>query len=275
MLKKINAICYLILSIWTLIIIYPLIQLVICAFTGKLTIVPDILSFSLKNFLDVIDHIGYSYVNSLITATAAVLINLPICTLAGYAFSRFKFRGKMPVFYSLMITQSMPIIGGIIALFAFFKGMGLTNTLIPLIVLGAATMLPLNVWLTTNYFNSIPRELEDAALIDGCTPLQIYLKIILPLSTPVVIVTSIFTFFITWNEFILAVIFLTKKSVLTYPVALMSVGAATYAGGRGTYHWGFLSAGALLGFLPVIIVYLLCKKYLIAGLTSGGVKGIA
>jgi multiple sugar transport system permease protein len=155
-----------------------------------------------------------------------------------------------------------------VPLFILFKWYGLINTLFALSLIGATTSLPLNTWFAIQYFNTIPKELEESAMIDGCNRIQLLLKIFLPLAAPALISMSIITFLATWNEFILAVIFLNKAEIFTFTVALVTYGTIY----QGAVDFGFISAGIIIGLLPVLLIFTILHKYLITGLTRGAIK---
>lgn len=259
--------------LWTLFTIIPLFTLVVCSLTGSFNI-SNIggLKVSFDRFVTVIQESGYSYVNSLIAAIAAIAINLVVCPLAGYAFSRYNFRGKSWFSYLIWITYALPLISGFIGIFIMFKTLDMLNNLFSLAVEYAATCIAVNTWLAIGYFDSIPRALEEAAFLDGCSRLRVLFSIMIPLSTPVLVSMATYTFFMSWNEFILASILISSKSSFTFPVALMYQSTAGISHGGGLVY-GIVAAGSVIGILPVVIMSLFFRKYLVVGLTRGAVKG--
>jgi len=272
-LNRISIITHIILLAWTVFTIFPIFPLILAAFTGKLFFLNLTLSdFSLDFFEKVIAVMGNAYFNSLITAVGAVAINIPSCALAGFAFARFKFRGKMQLYSTLMIIQSVPIVSGIIGILFLFKSYGLVNNLAPLAIMGAVSTIPINTWFAHDYFRRLPKDLEESAEVDGASKAQAFSKITLPLATPLLVTMGLMTFISTWNEFILANILITRKSLFTYPIALLAFGTEATTSPVGTYHWGYLAAGSLLGLLPILAASIFLRKFLIEGLTRGALK---
>ncbi|MEM1515839.1 MAG: carbohydrate ABC transporter permease [Candidatus Bathyarchaeia archaeon] len=265
-----DIVTYVLLFIWTAFTVFPFIQLTLTAFTGRTFITslrPEY--FTLSNFDEVIRFAGYSYVNSLITALGAMIINVPISSLAAYAFSRFNFYGKKLLQNFLFVVFATPLVTAFIPLFILFRSLRLINTLMCLILIGATTPIPLNVWFAQRYFDTIPRELEEAAMIDGCSAFRSFIKITLPLATPALVTMSLISFLITWNEFLLAVILISSPRNFTFTAALTGLGATYYGG----FRYGILAAGSLLGLIPLIIFFALFRKMLVRGLTQGAIKG--
>jgi len=272
-LNKISILIQIILLAWTVFTIFPLFPLIFAAFTGKLfflNLTPS--DFRLDFFEKIVAMMGNAYFNSLIIAIGAVAINIPSCSLAGFAFARFKFKGKLQLYNTLMVIQSVPIISGVIGLFFLFKSYGLLNNLVSLAIMGAVQSIPINTWFAHDYFRQLPKDLEEAAEVDGASKIQAFLKITLPLAAPLLVTMGLITFIITWNEFILANIFITRKSLFTYPIALLAFGTEATTSPVGTYHWGYLAAGSLLGLLPILIASIFLRKFLIEGLTRGALK---
>ena len=252
------------------IILFPFFPLMLASFTGRFFLSGvNWHSFSLDRYFHTIKLMGYSYINSAIASIGAVALNLPSCTLAAYAFSRLRFRYKSSLQHLVIGVYAVPLVAGFVPLFIIFRWYGLINTLYALSLLGATISLPLNTWFAIRYFNTIPRELEESAMIDGCDRMQLLLKIILPLASPALVAMSIITFLTTWNEFMLAVIFLNKAENFTFTVALVTYGQ----GYQGTFEWGIISSGIIIGLFPVLLIYMLLHKYLITGLTGGVIKG--
>ena len=159
---------------------------------------------------------------------------------------------------------------GIIILVPYFmvmKSLGLLNSHLGLIMAYSVTALPLCVWMLKGFFDTVPRELEEAAMLDGCNRFEIFAKIVLPLSLPAIAVTALFSFLAAWNEFLLALTFNTSNDMYTLPVGLASMISST------GQSWGDFAAASLLVSLPVVILFILFQKFLIEGLSAGGVKG--
>lgn len=228
-------------------------------------------TFSLERYFVAIQGSGYAYINSLLVAGAAIGINLVVCSLAGYALARFRFFGRSFFMYFIWLTYAMPLISAFVGIFLLFKFLNLLNNLFALALVCAAMSTPVNTWMAIGYFNTIPKEIEEAALVDGCNVLQIIFQITLPLSAPVLISMATYTFFMSWNEFIIASILITRKELFTYPLALLYVSTSQIAYGGGIVY-SIVAAGSVIGTLPVIVIVLFFRKYLVLGFAGGGYK---
>ncbi|MBA45505.1 MAG: hypothetical protein CMB31_02825 [Euryarchaeota archaeon] len=205
--------------------------------------------------------------NSIIVSVGTTLLGLALAIPAGYAFSRFKFRGRDFAMFSFLLVQMFPGVIILVPYFLVMKALGLLNTSIGLILAYSVTALPLCVWMLKGFFDTVPKELEEAALVDGCNQNQVFWRIILPLSLPAVAVTALFSFLAAWNEFLLALTFNTSEEMYTLPVGLASLISST---GQA---WGDFAAASLLVSLPVVVLFIAFQRFLIEGLSAGGVKG--
>lgn len=205
--------------------------------------------------------------NSLIVSIGTTIAGLALAVPAAYAFSRFKFSGRDPAMFSFLLVQMFPGIIILVPYFMVMKSLGLLNSHLGLIMAYSVTALPLCVWMLKGFFDTVPRELEEAAMLDGCNRFEIFAKIILPLSLPAIAVTALFSFLAAWNEFLLALTFNTSNDMYTLPVGLASMISST------GQSWGDFAAASLLVSLPVVILFILFQKFLIEGLSAGGVKG--
>jgi arabinogalactan oligomer/maltooligosaccharide transport system permease protein len=210
----------------------------------------------------------YTWVkNSLIVSIGTTILGLSIAIPAGYGFSRYQFYGKSMIMFSFILVQMFPGVIIIVPYFILMKTLGLLNTSAGLILAYSVTALPLCVWMLKGYFDTIPRELEEAARIDGCSQFQVFWKIIIPLSLPAIAVTSLFSFLAAWNEFLLALTFNTSNANYTLPVGLASFISPT------KQLWGDFAALSIIAAIPIVLLFILFQKYLINGLTAGSVKG--
>jgi N,N'-diacetylchitobiose transport system permease protein len=206
--------------------------------------------------------------NSLLVTVASVLVSSVIALLAAIAVARFKFRFRTTYLIMLLIVQMLPQQALVIALFLDFRRVNLLDSLIGLILLYITFALPVTIWMLRNFVATVPRELEDAAAIDGAGPLTIFWKVLLPLVTPGLVTTSVFAFIFAWNEFVFATTFLgTDQAKYTLPVYV------TYFFGKGSVDWGAIIAASVLFTLPVMIFFLIMQRRLRTGLLAGAVKG--
>lgn len=233
-------------------------------------IVPWPGQFSWANFRSVLADQPFArwLLNSVVVAAATTVLGVFLATTAGYAFSRFRFPGRRTGLMSFLVSQMFPGTLMLIPLYIIIvQWLGLGSTWIGLILVYATTAIPFCVWMLKGYFDTIPLDLEESARIDGATPGQIFLRIILPLAKPAVAVTALFSFMTGWNEFILAATFLEEEVKYTAPVGLKF-----FVGGFSSL-WGYFAAGSIIVSVPVVALFLFLQKYLVSGLTAGGVKG--
>jgi multiple sugar transport system permease protein len=206
--------------------------------------------------------------NTLYVAILSTAISLITGIMAGYALSRLRFRGAGGIAVGIFVTYLVPPTLLFIPLADVVRTFGLLDSPWSLILTYPTFLIPFSTWLLMGYFKTIPRELEECAMIDGATRLQALIKIILPLALPGILSAGIFAFTLSWNEFIYALVFLSSTEIKTIPVGVVSELI------RGdVFFWGPLMAGALLGSVPVAIIYSFFVEYYVAGLTAGAVKG--
>jgi arabinogalactan oligomer/maltooligosaccharide transport system permease protein len=207
-------------------------------------------------------------VNSAIVSIATTVLGVFLACTAAYAFSRFRFPGRRTGMMSFLVSQMFPGTLMLIPLYIILvKWLGLGSTRIGLVLVYATTAIPFCVWMLKGYFDTIPKDLEEAALIDGASRGTIFRRIVLPLATPAIAVTALFSFMTGWNEFILAATLMDKETMYTAPVGLRF-----FVGGF-SQQWGYFAAGAIVVSIPVVALFLYLQKYLVSGLTAGGVKG--
>ena len=226
-------------------------------------------SYSSEHFSKILegDSFWIWFRNSLIVSIGTSLLGLVIAIPAGYAFSRYKFTGRDVSMFAFLLVQMFPGIIILVPYFLVMKTLGLLNSHLGLILAYCVTALPLCVWMLKGFFDTVPRELEEAATLDGCNQFQVFTKVVLPLSMPAVAVTALFSFLAAWNEFLLALTFNTSNDMYTLPVGLASLISST---GQA---WGDFAAASILVSLPVALLFLFFQKFLIEGLSAGGVKG--
>ncbi len=232
-------------------------------------------SVTLDHFRDVLGStdaqgrwlFGRQLLSSLVVSGATTLVGLTLAVTAAYALSRFRFPGKESGMQVLLITQMFPATLMLVPLYSILQTLGLLDSIGGLVLVYATSSLPFCVWMLKGYFDTIPRELEEAAIMDGASPGQVFIKVVLPLARPALAVTALFSFMQAWNEFILAATLLNDAARFTLPVALQR-----YVGEYKT-EWGHFAAGALIISAPVMALFFALQKFLVGGLTAGAVKG--
>ena len=208
-----------------------------------------------------------SMLNSMIIASAVTIICVGLGSLAAYSFARMSFAGQSPLMYLMLFSYMLPPIMILVPLYTIMRDLGLMDKVQGLIIVYSALIMPFAVWIMRGYFKSIPRDLEEAAMIDGSTRLGALFKVVLPLSAPGLVATGLFCFLASWEEFLLALIFTSSPAAKTIPVAI-----AEFTG-RHAIDYGMMSAGGVVAAIPPILIALIFQRYLISGLTSGAVKG--
>ncbi len=276
------------LVIVTLVAIYPILWVITVAFSGQQVLAfvqlpadPGVLDrlravmpwpdhVSAANFADVFTEQPFArwLLNSAIVAGATTIVGVFLASTAGYAFSRFRFPGRRIGLMSFLVSQMFPGVLMLIPLYIIVvKWLNLGSSFIGLILVYSTTAIPFCVWMLKGYFDTIPRELEESALMDGASQVTIFTRIVLPLAKPAVAVTALFSFMTAWNEFILALTFIDQEEMYTAPVGLRF-----FVSGFSE-QWGYFAAGALIAAIPVVALFMFLQKYLISGLTAGAVKG--
>jgi multiple sugar transport system permease protein len=206
--------------------------------------------------------------NSLIIASLTTALALFVGSLAAYALARLPIRGRIPILAGVLSASLFPGTSIVGPLFMVISGLGLVNTYPGLIWPYTSFALPFTVWVLTNFYSQIPIELEEAAEVDGCSPLQAFYRVIVPLAAPGLATTAILVFISAWNEFLFALTFTRTEAVRTVPVAI-----AGFTGINDEVPWGEVSAAAVTVTLPLIILAILFQRRIVQGLTAGAVKG--
>jgi multiple sugar transport system permease protein len=213
------------------------------------------------------DPFSVYMLNSAIVVLGAIIGNLVSCSMAAYAFARLEFFGRKPLFAIMLMTIMLPVHVVIVPQYILFSELGWLNTFLPLIVPKLLATDAFFVFLMVQFIRGIPRELDDAARIDGCGHGGIFLRVILPLMTPALATTAIFTFIWTWNDFFSQLIYLTDPDKYTVPVALRSFMDTT----TGT-SWGSMFAMSVVSLVPVFLAFLIGQRFLVRGIATTGIK---
>lgn len=205
--------------------------------------------------------------NSLCVGVTSTLLSTLFALPAAYSISRFTYRAKPAVIFLVLLTQMLPPVLLSIPIYILFAKLGLTNTLTVLIIIYTATTMPIGIWFLKGFFDSIPREMEEAAAIDGCSVMRTLFLILIPMLKPGMVATATWSFIIAWDEYLYAYTLVENNKLWT-----LSVGLASYMGQYST-PWNEIMMGAVLATLPVVIMFMFFQKHLVSGLTAGAVKG--
>ena len=210
-------------------------------------------------------YLGNSFGAAVLTIVFTLLLTVP----AGYALARFPIPGRELIFVVLLLSLIVPYQALLTPMFLMFARIGLTNSLTGLAVLHTAIQLPFSLYILRNSFAAVPRELEEAAVMDGAASLQILWRIFIPPTVPAIVTVTLFAFITSWNEFLGALVMMSSSEKFTLPVILATARTETSLGGT---DWGMLQAGVTISIIPCVLVYLLLQRYYVAGLMSGAVK---
>jgi multiple sugar transport system permease protein len=206
-------------------------------------------------------------VNSFLVATGTVIVSLVVGILGGYALARLRFPLRRTTLMAFLVTYMLPPISLIIPLYLLMARFGLLDTKTGLIIVYCSLATPFTLWTMSNFFGTLPVELEEAARVDGCSRLGALWRVILPLSRPGIIATALFGFLLCWDEFLYSLIFTSTSNAKTIPVAI-----AEFTG-RNAVDFGLIAAGGILAALPPLLITMIFQRYLLDGLSSGAVKG--
>ena len=225
-------------------------------------------SFTLEHFdklLSSSDYPTYLF-NSIMVSSLSALITLLLAIPAGYAFFRLEFKGREIYYRLILLAYAFPSIVVLIPLFGMFAQAGLVDTRTSLVIVNVAFALPFAIWMLRSFFGSIPKEIEEAARLDGGPPLTVLWRIMIPLTAPGIAAVAIFAFVTSWTEYVFASVMILSDALRTIPVG--------FSGIIGQYQvdWGLLLAGASLAILPVVIVFAFIGRWFVNGLTEGAVK---
>jgi len=269
---KITA--YAVLIIFTLFAIWPVLQVVSISLrpgdrllSKSLAIIPDDATLSSYVRLFTAEPFLRWLGNSVIVSGIVTLVGSLLAAFAGYAFSRYKFRGRDTAMIGIITTQMFPVTMLLLPLFILLIKLKVYDNYLGLIIAYSATALPFTIWQMKGFYDTIPYSLEEAASIDGCTPFEIFWRIVMPLAAPALVINALFTFMTAWSEYLVAAVIIQDKTMFTLPLGLKMFQS------NMEVAWGLYSAGAVMVSLPVVLLFLFLSRWLISGLTLGSVKG--
>ena len=224
---------------------------------------------TVENYIKILSNAKYlNYIkNSLIVASMTVAIDLALSIFAGYALSRYRFPGRKTIMTGLLSAQDFPVVVIIISLYEFFGKLKLMNTHIGLTFADVAMSLPLSVWMLKSFCDGVPKSLDEAARIDGCSRMMTLIKVVIPLMKPGMLAVGIYAFLQSWDDYLIALIIMSKTQMKTLPVGI----AETFLGEFGFDYAGMMTI-AVIASLPVLLLFLIFNKHMVAGLTGGAVK---
>ena len=268
------AMHYILIAIYVLVALFPLFWLL------KVSVTPTSLLYSegvrmwpsrtsWEHYASVLEHTDFPrfFENSVIVSASTAIVVTLVASGAGYALSRFGFRGKFWMIGLMLVTQMFPLVMLIAPIFGIFAPLGLTNSLIGLVVVYSAFNVPFATFLMQSFFDGIPRDLEEAAMIDGDTRFGAFRKIALPLTLPGIAATLGFVFTAAWSELLFALMLISKTDKSTFPVGLLSFIS------KFSVDFGQMMAAGVMALIPAFLFFIFIQKYLVRGLTAGAVKG--
>ena len=272
--RKARIAAYSVLIFFTLFSIYPVLRVFSISLrpgnrllTRSLAIIPEGANFNSYYRLFFEEPFLLWMFNSLLISIVVAIVGVGLAVTAGYAFSRFKFPGKTSAMIAIITTQMFPISILLLPLFLMLIKLQLYDSYLGLMIAYSATALPFTIWQMKGYYDTIPYSLEEAAMIDGASPVYTFWRIILPLALPALAITALFSFMTAWSEYLVAVVLIQDTDLFTLPLGLKSYQSNMEA------SWGLYSAGAMIVSMPVVILFIFLSRWLISGLTLGSVKG--
>jgi len=266
---------YVILILVVVIMLFPIYWMVVCSLmpTHYLTVLPPHfwpVDATLENYSTIFATPKYMtyFKNSIITALGTVGLSLVLSVPAGYAFSRYRFFGKNAILSTILSVQMFPIVVILISLYMFYLKLDMLSTYRGLILADTTFALPLAITLIKAFFDTVPRTLDEAARIDGAGRVRTLTKILFPLVKPGIVAVCIYTFLNAWDDYLMALIIMQDTSMKT-----LTIGIAETFLGEYCYNYGGMMAFAVIGSVPIVVMFIFLQKYMIAGLTAGAVKG--
>ncbi|GAB3688091.1 carbohydrate ABC transporter permease [Salinarchaeum chitinilyticum] len=265
---------YAVLGFYFAFLLSPVLYMVIVSFTTQEflfspELVPSISDLTLENYRTVLSRGEFQtyFVNSVIVATSTTLLVLTVGLLAGYSMSRFEYPGRSGLLYAFLSTQMLPIVLILIPFYVVMFQLELLDTLLGIIIAHSVIGIPLGTWLLKGYIDDIPEALDEAAMMDGCSRLQVLWRVIIPLAMPGIAVAGFYTFILSWNDFLLVSILSQTNATRTLPFGLQLFQS------QNTVAWNLLIAAAVVTMAPVVALFAIVQRWVVEGLASGGFKG--
>ncbi len=269
-----KILAYLVLTLFTLFAIWPILQVVSVSLrpgdrllSKSLAIIPDDATLDTYVHLFTKEPFLRWMSNSLVVSGIVTLVGSLLAATAGYAFSRYKFRGRDTAMIGIITTQMFPVTMLLLPLFILLIKVRAYDNYLGLIIAYSATALPFTIWQMKGFYDTIPYSLEEAASIDGCSPFEVFWRIVLPLAAPALVINALFTFMTAWSEYLVAAVIIQDKTMFTLPLGLKMFQS------NMEVAWGLYSAGAVMVSIPVVLLFMFLSRWLISGLTLGSVKG--
>lgn len=263
--------------VWSLtgIVLFPIAWMIVTSF--NVTTIQELLNIGVAGWLSGLSFQHYLtmlrqtmfltwFINSAIVSLASTLISVIVCIFGAYSIGRLRFKGRGLVATFLLITQMFPYVVIVIPMFLVFRDLGLFNTLTGLIIAYVAFTLPFTTWMLRGFYENLPEQLEEAAMVDGSTRIGAVVSVILPLSAPAIATTFIFGWILAWNEYLFALVLINDPGKKTLPP-----GVGSWIG-QNTVNWGLIMAGATAVSIPLLLLFVFLQRYLVAGLAEGAVK---
>ena len=269
----VNIFKYAVLVFFGITTVYPMLWVFLNSFKDNNDIfshpfsLPSVWRF--ENYVQAWDkaHLNIYLVNSIIISTGTIILTLVVCSMAAYILARIRFKMNFAIYSYFLFGMMMPTIAALIPLFIVYKNMGMLNSFVSMTTIYTSFGIAICIFILTGFMKTIPVELEESAVIDGCSPLQVFLNIILPISKAALVTAAIIGYLDAWNEYLFALVFLTKMDMKT-----LTLGLASFKTQHFTFY-GLMSAGIFISIIPVIIIYAFLQEKVIKGLTTGALKG--
>jgi ABC-type glycerol-3-phosphate transport system permease component len=266
---------YAVLGVFMAFLLLPVVYMVLVTFTGRSflyssQLVPALSDVTLENYRQVLSRGAFQsyFVNSVIIASSTTVLTLTVGSLAGYSLSRFEYPGRDSLLVAFLGTQMLPYVLILIPFFLLMFTLNLINTRVGIVLAHSVIATPLATWLLKGYFDDIPQSLDEAAMMDGCSRLDVLVRIVLPLSIPGIAVAGFYTFTVSWNDFLLVSVLSQTAETRTLPLGLQLFQS------QNQVAWHLVLTAAVVTMAPVIVLFALVQKWVVEGLGSGGMKGV-